>query len=62
MTRVDGVLYTREGVEDIRQQVIKLRDSALEQADFWWAVTLSHTIAYLAEYADLLKAQEAKGA
>jgi len=62
MTRVDGVDYTPSGVEDIRQQVIILRDGAIKQSDFTWAVILSHTIAYLAEYADLLKEREAKGA
>lgn len=54
MARVDGVEYTPEAVESVRQEVIALRDEALGQAEMHWAVLLSHTIAYLSEYKEKL--------
>ena len=53
-TRVDGVDYTTESVEQIRAQMITLRGEALDRSDFGAAVTLTWNIAYLAEYIDLL--------
>jgi hypothetical protein len=52
--RVDGIDYTSEAVEAIRDDLIKIRDEAIEQAAFPVAVTLSWVIAYLAEYGDML--------
>lgn len=56
-SRVEGVEYTPEAIQDIRQNIlIPLRDSALEQNKFEWAVGLSHVIAYMADYAEILEA------
>lgn len=55
MTRVEGVEYTPEAVEELRREVlIPLRDAALDQDRFDFAVGLSHVIAYMAEYRDTL--------
>lgn len=40
--------YTMEDVEKMREGLITLRDAALKAAMFDWAVSLSHTIAFLA--------------
>ncbi len=45
---VDGVSFTPEAIEDIRGVVIELRDEALKQREFDYAVALSHAIAMLA--------------
>jgi hypothetical protein len=37
-----------EDVASLRQSIIELRDEALKQNDFQWAVTLSHVVAVLA--------------
>lgn len=57
MVRVDGVEYTAEAVEAARAELIAWRDQALEAnpPSFHATVFLSHVIAYMAEYADLLK-------
>jgi len=54
MTRVDGVDYSPEAIETMRQEMIVFRDQALTQAAFGEAVALSWVIAYLAEYGDIL--------
>jgi hypothetical protein len=38
----------KEGAVELREAMIKLRDGALEQGDFQWAVTLSHVVAFMA--------------
>lgn len=48
--RVDGVEYTPQGVEAVRNEVIALRNAALKQNNFEWSAVLSHAIVYLAEY------------
>jgi hypothetical protein len=55
MTRVDGVEYTPEAVEDVREQLVELRNGALDQQEFTWAVLLSHAIAYLGSYKEVLE-------
>lgn len=55
-SRVDGVDYTPEGVESARTELIALRNGAL--AEFAWATLLSHVIAYLADYRELLGARK----
>lgn len=40
--------YTKEEVIAMRETVIELRDGALKQNEFGWAVNLSHVIAVLA--------------
>ena len=54
MARVDGVEYTPEAVESVRELVIELRNGALDANRFDYAVGLSHAIAYLGEYKELL--------
>ena len=55
--RVEGVDYSPEGVKAARADLVVLRDSALGQAEFHWAVLLSHVIAYMAEYIEVLENQ-----
>ena len=45
---VAGVPYNREESEHLRQRIIDLRNGALEQNSFDWAVTLSHVIGWMA--------------
>lgn len=48
---VDGVDYSPDAIEGVRQELISLRDNALTQADFHWvADLLSHALAYLSDY------------
>jgi hypothetical protein len=54
-TRVEGVDYSPEGINAVREELIVLRNGALEQAEFHWAVLLSHVIAYLAEYKEVVE-------
>lgn len=49
---VDGVDYTPEGIRDLRKELIILRDEALAQNEFRWAVILSHTVVLLAWLAE----------
>ncbi len=52
---VDGVDYTREGIENVRAELIKMRDESMKQ----WpdaipiSLLLSHTLALLARLAEL---------
>lgn len=55
---IDGIDYTVDSIEDIRNQLIILRDEALKQNEFSWGVLLSHTIAHLADYRDIIRATE----
>lgn len=58
-TRVEGVEYTPEAVEDLRTNLlIPMRDAALDGTHFEAAVGLSHVIAYMADYAEGLRADE----
>jgi hypothetical protein len=54
MARVDGVEYTPEAVESVRELVIELRNASLDAERFDYAVGLSHAIAYLGEYKEQL--------
>ena len=53
--RVDGVEYTPEAIQSAREEVIALRDYALRENYFEWAVLLSHVIAYLGEYSEVVE-------
>jgi hypothetical protein len=56
LSRVQGVEYTPEAVNEIRTNLlIPLRDKALETNQFTYAVGLSHVIAYMAEFAERLQ-------
>ena len=61
MFQVEGVDYSPEGVEDIRQQLVRLRDEALEQGEFHWSVILSHAIAHAAHHVEMLRILDKKG-
>lgn len=52
--KVDGVDYSPEGIESIRQEIISLRNTALQVNNFQAAVILSHNIAYLAYLKELI--------
>jgi hypothetical protein len=52
---LDGMIYDKEFCNQNRQAVIELRDEALKQADFEYAVILSRTVAILADYMDRLE-------
>lgn len=52
--RVEGIDYTPQSVEQVRAEVITLRDEKLTEGAFDAALLLSWTIAFLAEYADVL--------
>ena len=57
--RVEGVEYTADSVEHLREGVlIPLRNGALEVQNFQAAVALSHVIAHMAEYKEILEALE----
>lgn len=50
--------YTAAQGEGLREDVITLRNYALEQSDFDWAVLLSHVIAFMAQSIEQLKQAE----
>lgn len=56
-TKVEGIDYTPEGIEALRIDVIKMRDTALScepVPDFHTSVILSHTVALLAYLIELV--------
>jgi len=59
--RVDGVDYTPEGINDLRETLIGFRTQAYAQlpeaADV--IVVLTHAIALLADYAEMREAEDA---
>jgi hypothetical protein len=40
--------YSKQDSEALRQEMIELRNAALEQGDLEWSVKLSHTVAWMA--------------
>jgi hypothetical protein len=50
MSRVQGIVYTPEAVDAIREQMILLRLAALRDMELEWSISLSWVIAYLADY------------
>lgn len=57
-TRVEGVTYTPEAVQEIREALGTVRDGFMDLNDWHSVVMVTWAIAYLAEYADLLASQE----
>lgn len=51
--KVEGVDYSVSGVNDVRDQLVVLRNEALTQEAMEWAVILSHAIAQLAYLVEL---------
>ncbi len=45
---VDGVSFTPDAIEDVRQEIIVLRNTALGDKDPYLAVILTHAIVMLA--------------
>lgn len=50
MQRVDGVEYTPEAIQSIREMIIELRNAALDAERFDYGVGLSHALVYLSHY------------
>lgn len=48
----DGMVFGKAEIEDNRQHLIVLRDAALKENQFTYAVALSHTLAILAVVAE----------
>lgn len=59
-TKVEGVDYSPEGIEDIRNFVIAVRDEALRQNEFHWVAPLSHAVALLAAFKSVVEQQKEK--
>lgn len=57
--RVDGIEYTPGAVRGIREELIALRNAALDQTEMHAAVTLSWVVAYLWDYAETLEREAA---
>lgn len=55
---IDGITYDAGAVQNLRAEMIRLRDEALAQTEFDWAVMLSHVIAALGCYRDELAKDE----
>lgn len=53
--RIKGIEYTPEAADSLRDELIVMRDGALAQHAFEWAVALSHVIAMMAEYKEILE-------
>jgi hypothetical protein len=56
----DGMAYDRASSQELRSKVIELRDEALKQNDFEWAVNLSHVIAWMACAIDVIYPEQEK--
>jgi hypothetical protein len=53
--QVDGVDYSPDGIEKLRQELIAHRDHALGMNEFGYAVTMSHVIALFAYLIEIRK-------
>ena len=58
--RVDGVDYTPEGIEQVRTELIIVRDAALDAGRMDLAVLFSHTLALLAELKERVEKERAE--
>jgi len=56
--KVEGVDYTPEGIESVRTEMIAFRDAALKGGHMEIAVTLSHAVALLAHFKELVIAYD----
>ncbi len=45
---LSDIIYNKEAIENLREQIISLRDAALSAGDFRPTILLSHTIGVLA--------------
>lgn len=66
-TEVDGVDYSPEGIKEVRNQLITIRDHALDQLGgndiikaSSYAVFFSHVIAYMSDYLEAVNNNVAK--
>lgn len=55
LAKSDGVDHSPAGIEAIREQIITLRNSALEKNNFTWSVILTHCVAMLADYKEMVE-------
>lgn len=55
---INDTTFGPEEVMEHRKLIIELRDGALKQNDFQWAVILSVTVGLLNAFATLLKEQD----
>lgn len=53
--KVDGVDYTPEGIEELREEAIKVRDVALVEGEFQGATFMTHIIALLAYLKEIVE-------
>jgi hypothetical protein len=61
--RVAGIDYSPEGIEDTRQELIRVRAEAMKQLPdaAGFVVLASHIIAMLADYAEMRTEEEKRG-
>lgn len=52
---MDDMIYDRESVGELRENLIQLRDSALSSGNMEWAVMLSHTIVVMSRVVEELE-------
>lgn len=55
---VAGVIYDAPKVRDLRETLIQMRDHSLNAGAMDWAVPLSHNIALLDHFANLLEPKQ----
>lgn len=53
--------YGPDDINDLRQEIIEIRDKVLKQNDFGTAVRLSHVIALMSSFCDLLREGKVSG-
>jgi len=53
ITKVEGVDYSNAGIDDIRRQLIHLRNGAMDQGEWNWVIIVTHAIAQLAYLIEL---------
>lgn len=60
--QVDGIDYSPEGIEELRQELIAHRDRALGINEFGYATLMTHNIALLAYLVEVRKEMLKKNA
>lgn len=53
--KVEGVDYSYDGIMDIRSELTRARDAALQQNAFEWVLVFTHSIALLHLLAEVIK-------
>jgi len=52
---VQGIDYTVEAIEDVRSELVRLRDHAKRSDEASWVVIIDHALVYLALLVDIFK-------